>query len=76
MRKIPENRNAFANREEWRAWLEEYSASKPEAWLFISRQGADRRFLILDEAVEEALCFGWIDGALKPITEKFDGWAC
>ncbi len=69
MKQIPENCNAFANREEWRAWLEEHSINEPEAWLLISRKGADRRFLILEEAVEEALCFGWIDGALKPIDD-------
>ncbi len=69
MKQISENCNAFANREEWRAWLEEHSPNEPEAWLLISRKGADRRLLFLEEAVEEALCFGWIDGALKPIND-------
>lgn len=61
---------AFASREAWRAWLEEHHATQKEAWLLISRKGASRRFLVLEEAVEEALCFGWIDGALKPINEE------
>jgi uncharacterized protein YdeI (YjbR/CyaY-like superfamily) len=58
---------AFANREEWRVWLEEHHAAEQEAWLLIRRKGASRRLLTLEEAVEEALCFGWIDGALKSI---------
>jgi uncharacterized protein YdeI (YjbR/CyaY-like superfamily) len=71
MRKFPDNCTAFANREEWRAWLEEHHAIEQEAWLLINRKGAVRQFLMLEEANEEALCFGWIDGALKPINKDF-----
>ncbi len=60
---------AFASQGAWRAWLEEHHASQAEAWLFISRKGSARQFLALAEAVEEALCFGWIDGALSPIDQ-------
>ena len=70
MRKFPDNCRAFSNREEWRAWLEENHATKQEAWLFISRKGADRPLLLLEEAIEEALCFGWIDGVLRPINKE------
>ncbi len=70
MTNLQETCLAFANREAWRAWLEEHHAALQEAWLLINRKGATRRFLVLEEAVEEALCFGWIDGALKPIDNE------
>ncbi len=70
MRNFPDNCLTFADREEWRAWLEVHHAAEQEAWLLISRKGAAQRFLMLEEAVEEALCFGWIDGALKPVNRE------
>jgi uncharacterized protein YdeI (YjbR/CyaY-like superfamily) len=70
MRKFPDNCTAFTNRKGWRAWLEEHHATEQEAWLLISRKGVSRRFLMLQEAIEEALCFGWIDGVLKPINKE------
>ncbi len=60
---------AFASQEEWRAWLEVHHASEQEAWLLISRKAAARKFLMLGEAVEEALCFGWIHNTLQPINK-------
>ncbi len=36
----------------------------------INKKAAPRQFLTLEEAVEEALCFGWIDGALQPISNE------
>ncbi len=67
---VPQNCMAFANREEWRAWLEGHHASEQVAWLLIRRKGATRQLLMLAEAVEEALCYGWIDGALQPIDKE------
>jgi len=61
---------AFANPEAWRAWLDGHHAAAQEAWLFISRSAAGRKFLTLAEAVEEALCFGWIQGHLQPIDKE------
>src|SRR5512135_2128739 len=69
MGKFPDQCMAFTNQEEWRAWLEEHHATEQEAWLLIRRKGAICRLLALGEALEEALCFGWIDGALKPINK-------
>ncbi len=60
----------FTNRQEWRAWLEEHHATEKEAWLLIGRKAATRPCLRLKEANEEALCFGWIHGALLPINAE------
>src|SRR5512143_2593162 len=70
MSKLPDHCLVFANPAEWRAWLEEHHAAEAGVWLRISRMGAARPFLALKEAVEEALCYGWIDGALKPIDRE------
>jgi uncharacterized protein YdeI (YjbR/CyaY-like superfamily) len=70
MGKFPDHCIVFANRDEWRAWLEENHATQQEACLLICRKGATRQLLMLNEAVEEALCFGWIDGALRPIDKE------
>ncbi len=70
MSKIPENCLAFTDENEWRTWLEEHHATEEEAWLFISRKAATRQYLTLDEALEEGLCYGWIHGALQPISKE------
>ena len=49
----------------WRAWLEAHSADSPGVWLVIHKKGGDVTALTYEPAVEEALCFGWIDGQLR-----------
>lgn len=62
----------FANRAEWRAWLEANHATAKEVWPVLYKKHTGKAGLSLDEAVEEALCFGWIDGLLKPVdAEKY-----
>ncbi len=60
----------FNHRDEWRAWLEAHHDSEQEAWLLISRKGAANQYLLLGDASDEALCFGWIHGALQPINKE------
>lgn len=48
-------------RQEWRAWLEEHSQSKEEVCLIIYHKKSDKESIYHEEAVGEALCFGWID---------------
>lgn len=60
------------SRRVWRRWLRANHMKKTEVWLHIYRVGARPRKLSLAEAVEEALCFGWIDSVMHPIDrEKF-----
>ena len=58
----------FPNRTQWRAWLQAHHAEAAEAWLLIAKVKTPG--LHLAAAVEEALCFGWIDGVMKPLDEK------
>jgi len=55
------NRFHARDREEWRVWLERYHATKPEVWLVYAKKHTGRPSVRYAEAVEEALCFGWID---------------
>jgi uncharacterized protein YdeI (YjbR/CyaY-like superfamily) len=50
------------NRAEWRAWLAEHRASKNEIWLIFDKENPALTYI---ESVNEALCFGWIDGIAK-----------
>jgi len=51
-----------ASQEEWEAWLEENGASSTGAWLCLARKSAGQVGLTYAQALDSALCFGWIDG--------------
>jgi uncharacterized protein YdeI (YjbR/CyaY-like superfamily) len=55
------------SRQEWRAWLADQAHDKREIWLMLYKSTSGKREFTLDQAVEEALCFGWIDSTLKPL---------
>ncbi|MGY6655731.1 YdeI/OmpD-associated family protein [Amycolatopsis sp. TRM77291] len=47
---------------EWRAWLAEHAGTAKEVWLVIRHKGSGVPSIRIEEAMEQALCFGWIDG--------------
>lgn len=49
----------------WRAWLEQHHDSAPGVWLVLHKKGGDVTSLVYEDAVCEALCFGWIDGQAR-----------
>ena len=49
------------NRKEWRKWLELNHEKEKSTWLIMYNKSSDKPTLSNEEAVEEALCFGWID---------------
>jgi uncharacterized protein YdeI (YjbR/CyaY-like superfamily) len=55
---------------EWRSWLEANHASRPGAWLVTWRSGSGRAGLSYEAAVEEALCFGWVDSKGGSVDEE------
>lgn len=57
------------NRGHWRTWLEENHAKAAEVWLVFLKQRTGRANLSYNDAVEEALCFGWIDGVKRSIDD-------
>ena len=48
-------------RQEWRKWLEKNQHSAKSVWLIIYHKKSDKKTVYYEEAVEEAICFGWID---------------
>jgi len=57
---------------DWRKWLEKNHQSKQAVWLVYYKKKSPDHNLIWSEAVDEALCFGWIDSIAKPIdNEKY-----
>lgn len=53
----------------WRAWLREHYRTEPDVWLVYYRAETGKPRVSYNDAVEEALCFGWIDSTVK----KLDG---
>lgn len=57
------------DRKAWRAWLQKHHAKEPGVWLIYYKKGSGKTRVSYDDAVEEALCFGWIDSTIKPVDE-------
>src|SRR5256886_14758890 len=57
----------FAQPAAFRAWLEKHHQTKREQWVGFHRKASGRPSITWPEAVDEALCFGWIDGLRKTI---------
>ncbi len=53
--------------QEWRRWLAQHHEEKKEIWLIYYKKTSRKTGITYEESVEEALCFGWIDGAIKGI---------
>lgn len=54
-------------RKAWRAWLRKNYKSEPEIWLVYYKKDSGRARISYNDAVEEALCYGWIDSTAKKI---------
>jgi uncharacterized protein YdeI (YjbR/CyaY-like superfamily) len=55
------------NRTAWRAWLKKHHKTEKEIWLIYHRQATGVGRIAYNDAVEEALCFGWIDSTVKTL---------
>lgn len=60
----------FKNRNEWRSWLGNNHSTEGEIWLVFYKKSPGKKSILYEEAVEEALCFGWIDGKVQKIDEE------
>jgi uncharacterized protein YdeI (YjbR/CyaY-like superfamily) len=66
-RQLPEFQ--AGSRKAWRAWLQKHHATSSGVWLVIAKKHTGIPSLTYGEAVEEALCFGWIDSLMHPIDD-------
>ena len=57
----------ISSRSEWRNWLENNFTTKQEAWLVYPKKATGKERIQYNDAVEEALCFGWIDSINKAL---------
>lgn len=60
----------FTEREEWRQWLNDHFETKDDIWLEYPLKKTGKKRLLYNDAVEEALCFGWIDSTVKSLDEE------
>ncbi|MEA2511070.1 MAG: hypothetical protein QOJ59_557 [Thermomicrobiales bacterium] len=64
------NPKFFPTPREFRAWLEDHHLDEAELWVGFCKKGSGRSSISWPEAVDQALCFGWIDGVRKSIDEE------
>jgi uncharacterized protein YdeI (YjbR/CyaY-like superfamily) len=61
----------FADAAAWSAWLAQHHASVPGVWLKLAKKASGIASVTYAEAVEEALCYGWIDGQARSLDESW-----
>ena len=66
----------FRDGSEWRAWLAENHATSTGVWVLRARAGVDVELINYLDIVLQALCFGWIDGTVKPLDDETNGQWC
>jgi len=64
------NPKHFKNRDQFREWLSKNHANKSELWILFYKVHTNKKCVRYAEAVEEAICFGWIDGIVKRIDDE------
>jgi uncharacterized protein YdeI (YjbR/CyaY-like superfamily) len=60
----------FSTPAEFRAWLEKHHETESEVWVGYYKKASGKPSMTWSEAVDEALCFGWIDGKLQRIDDE------
>jgi uncharacterized protein YdeI (YjbR/CyaY-like superfamily) len=62
---------AFASLAEWETWLDAEHARSDGVWIKFAKKGSGVPTVLYPEAVEAALCYGWIDSQMKSLDERF-----
>ena len=58
------------DRKTWRSWLNKNHATEREVWVVFPKAWTGKQCMSYDDAVEEALCHGWIDGIIQRVNDK------
>ena len=61
----------FATAAAWRRWLERNHDTESEIWIAFAKKGSGKKSITYDEALDEALCFGWIDTLVKRLDDDY-----
>jgi uncharacterized protein YdeI (YjbR/CyaY-like superfamily) len=68
---ITENKiKYFENRKDWRKWLTDNFETASEIWFVFPRKSSGKKNILYNDAVEEALCFDWIDSTIKSLDNE------
>jgi uncharacterized protein YdeI (YjbR/CyaY-like superfamily) len=70
MVKAPENSIHPANRNQWRTWLAKHRTRAEGVWLITYKKATGKPRVEYDDAVEEALCWGWVDSKVNKLDEE------
>ena len=68
---MTEPRLTFRDRNEWENWLARNGGTSTGVWLRLAKKGARQPTLTYEQAVESALCHGWIDGQKQTESEEY-----
>lgn len=69
---IPKSKLLYlSERKKWRAWLKNNYRSKDDIWLAYAKKHTGKPRISYNDAVEEALCFGWIDSIVKTVDDMY-----
>ncbi len=60
----------FTNRQDWRKWLEKNFEIRDDIWLEYPKKETGKKKILYNDAVEEALCFGWIDTTVRLLNKE------
>jgi uncharacterized protein YdeI (YjbR/CyaY-like superfamily) len=60
----------FENREDWRKWLMDNFDTASEIWFVFPNKSSGKKCILYNDAVEEALCFDWIDSTIKSLDKE------
>jgi uncharacterized protein YdeI (YjbR/CyaY-like superfamily) len=60
----------ITNLDEWRKWLENHYQTEKEIWLVYYKKHTGKPRIAYNDAVEQALCFGWIDSTVRSLDEE------
>src|SRR3982751_2529423 len=60
----------FRSQDAWEKWLEKHHESSPGVWLEFAKKGSGLTTVFYKEALEVALCYGWIDGLVAGVDDK------
>ena len=66
----PADPTFFATPADFRAWLAEHHATRDELWVGFHKKGSGKPSITWPESVDEALCFGWIDGVRRSLGDE------
>ncbi|NIE55428.1 MULTISPECIES: YdeI/OmpD-associated family protein [unclassified Burkholderia] len=61
----------FTSQAEWENWLEQNGTTSAGAWLRLAKKGTGQRTVTYEQALESALCHGWIDGQKRTESEQY-----